>query len=729
MILKKIELSNFMCYSGPNNKFEFEDGINLIIGDNGYGKSKLFDAFYWVMYDQLFDTGRKEFRDTRFMKKQVISDKAIHDAEEGMITAMVAITLQQNERGHEYSLERRYSVRKLSDRIQEEEGSNFTIRKTELGLGTGMILTDEDEVARIKGFVLPDNIKPYMWFQGEQVESIIDFNKDASLTQAINVLSNISQYDGIIEVADSLKEAVDKEYNKKLREQSKDRDKSEQLEAHRKKLVEEIAYHSGQIAKLKDNQSIAEEKSETLLQRVATAEQIRDHANKQQQKQTQLEQVNEDLNEERTFFHKRLFTSKWVLKGTEGLFEKFGEKYGAYEQKKLRLEAELHAKLAQEANMKKAMQTRLPADVPEPIHVQRMLDEEKCLVCDRPAEKGSEPWNKMKELLDRSREEIRDLEEETISKHQFGPELKRLYTNGLSLQPTIRGVDRDIADTRKTIKKYETRSKDLRGDLEKLASAIQSLISDSNLSVDAASNLTHEFSAQKDSVLRFSTESSTLEHSVAQRKRELASINEQLQSLVTGELPAFLLEKVSVLSDLQTVTHATRQRVFKELVSMLENEANQHYSAMTSGNLSARGLIKLKELPNGNYLPELVDEQGSVLMNLNTGNIILIKLATIMAIISARQGTSATNLYTLITDAPMSVFGEDYTLGFCKTVSKVYRQSIIMSKEFYKNLALRDQLMKDPEVKLGKVYMIEPTIPENERSNRNTLATRITKLN
>jgi DNA sulfur modification protein DndD len=62
MILKSIELNNFMCYSGENNKFEFKEGINLIIGDNGYGKSKLFDAFYWVMYDQVFDSNKKQFR-------------------------------------------------------------------------------------------------------------------------------------------------------------------------------------------------------------------------------------------------------------------------------------------------------------------------------------------------------------------------------------------------------------------------------------------------------------------------------------------------------------------------------------------------------------------------------------------------------------------------------------------------------------------------------------------
>ena len=47
MIIEKIELENFMCYEGKNC-FEFSEGINVVIGDNGYGKSKLYDAFYWV---------------------------------------------------------------------------------------------------------------------------------------------------------------------------------------------------------------------------------------------------------------------------------------------------------------------------------------------------------------------------------------------------------------------------------------------------------------------------------------------------------------------------------------------------------------------------------------------------------------------------------------------------------------------------------------------------------
>jgi hypothetical protein len=52
-----------------------------------------------------------------------------------------------------------------------------------------------------------------------------------------------------------------------------------------------------------------------------------------------------------------------------------------------------------------------------------------------------------------------------------------------------------------------------------------------------------------------------------------------------------------------------------------------------------------------------------------------------------------------------------------------------MSKEFYKNKALRDELFRNEEINLGKVYMVTPTIEESERTERNKLATNTKALN
>lgn len=729
MILQSIELNNFMCYSGTN-KFDFTEGINVIVGDNGYGKSKLFDAFYWVMYNQCFDTSMKAFRKTNLLKRLIVSDKAINDIEEGIITTSVILTFHNVQKDSVYILERRYTVKKSDSNIIEDQDSEEIVWQKEMSYLQAREVTDREQIERIKKTILPDNIKPYMWFQGEQVESIIDFNKSDTLTQAINVLSNITRFDNIIAIAEGLKEASTKEFNKKQRDLSSDKGKSGDLELNRQNLVDRIKALELQDLQIKDNLATAEERSEMLLNKIADAQKIREIEAKRKAIESNLKDIQEEYNEEQINLHKKMFTNKWVLKGTENLFQEYSNIYASFEQKKTQQEAQLQAKLDSENAVIIELQSRLPLDVPEPIHVEMMLNAERCMVCDREAPKGSEAWLKMKSLIDRSSAKIKTLEDEDKSIHNFYPDLKKLYQNGLGLSHYINDIDDDINSTYKRIKKLDKKRKSLSEDLTKIELELNSIIVDAALNVSLANNLINDYSAQNDLAKRSMNEINSNSNIITRKKEELKKIEEDLSKLVIGEIPAYLTEKAKVLNEFFDVAYSTRKRVFNKLVHLLEKEANKHYQEMTLGNMSSRGIIKLKELSNGkNYMPELVDEQGNVLLQLNTGNIILIKLATIMAIISARQDSRDTDLYTLITDAPMSVFGEDYTIGFCKTVSLVYRQSIIMSKEFYKNINLREQLLSNPDIKLGKVYLITPSIPENERSNRKNLSTKIEKLN
>ena len=47
MIINKITIRNFRSYYGDNT-FEFKDGLTLIIGDNGDGKTTFFEALEWL---------------------------------------------------------------------------------------------------------------------------------------------------------------------------------------------------------------------------------------------------------------------------------------------------------------------------------------------------------------------------------------------------------------------------------------------------------------------------------------------------------------------------------------------------------------------------------------------------------------------------------------------------------------------------------------------------------
>ena len=55
MKINSITINNFQSYYGEQT-IEFSDGLNLIIGNGGTGKSKLFNAFYWVLFGEIYIT-------------------------------------------------------------------------------------------------------------------------------------------------------------------------------------------------------------------------------------------------------------------------------------------------------------------------------------------------------------------------------------------------------------------------------------------------------------------------------------------------------------------------------------------------------------------------------------------------------------------------------------------------------------------------------------------------
>ena len=49
-IINSISFKNFFNYYGElkDNQYDLEEGVNIIVADNGGGKSKFFNAFLWL---------------------------------------------------------------------------------------------------------------------------------------------------------------------------------------------------------------------------------------------------------------------------------------------------------------------------------------------------------------------------------------------------------------------------------------------------------------------------------------------------------------------------------------------------------------------------------------------------------------------------------------------------------------------------------------------------------
>ena len=84
MIIRKIQIENYLCYY-DNNSFELAVGLNIILGENGEGKTKFFEAIDW-----LFNGENREL-------DKLVSAKKLNETEIGeSFRVRVSMTIEQN---------------------------------------------------------------------------------------------------------------------------------------------------------------------------------------------------------------------------------------------------------------------------------------------------------------------------------------------------------------------------------------------------------------------------------------------------------------------------------------------------------------------------------------------------------------------------------------------------------------------------------------------------------
>ena len=148
MLIKKITIENFQAYNGIH-EIEFSEGLNLIIGKGGKGKSKLFNAFYWVLFGRIYITdigwcdfdGLPQSSRGAMQKHELVNARALSIANIGdTISTSVRLDIE-DDKGDLYTIERSISsVRKQGEEFDSKfswEIGNSKIKAFyEIGTGT-----------------------------------------------------------------------------------------------------------------------------------------------------------------------------------------------------------------------------------------------------------------------------------------------------------------------------------------------------------------------------------------------------------------------------------------------------------------------------------------------------------------------------------------------------------------------------------------------------------------
>jgi DNA sulfur modification protein DndD len=517
------------------------------------------------------------------------------------------------------------------------------------------------------------------------------------------------------------KKVIEKEFIKEQKIKSSNKEITEELVREQSRNQQLLDNLMASFNEKKKRHNESKSKADELLGKIEVAGKIRDIKKEIDLLESRIKEKIEVHDKEKIKYHSRLFTDSWLLKNTQEFFSKYSDKFSTYEKQRISEEANIEAKEQVKQELKKKI--RLPVNVPEPHYLEWMIEKERCLVCDRKAEAGSEPYNKIAELLNLSKNETPTVK--SIFKNNHVNELKKLLHNGLSLSNDIKNVDSRIIHILEHSNKLTEEISLLKNKLNLKNDEYEHLKRATLLSDRVAHDIINEYSIADRRSHEFKKECDDLDDRIKNVQSELDRIESRLNDLSSNFIDKSLVLKKEMISDLAAAAISTRSKVFNDLIKRLEEEANKHYSEMTKNIHSFRGEIRLKLTDSGDYMPEVITSDGRIIVGLNTGNLLLVKLSVVMAIISAKK---ITHNYVLITDAPTSVFGEELTLGFCKTVSKVYKQSIILTKDFYNNKNLLDAINNDNNVNLGHIYEIEPNNVNTDRNKRSDLVIHVNKI-
>jgi DNA sulfur modification protein DndD len=673
MLIKSIKLKNFQCYYGDKHKINFTEGLNIITGSIASGKSKLFDAFYWVLNDKIFVTG-KEWVSTKGLGISLVNDKAKYESQsvddliETSVEIVVKTTAGRNTKPIEYTIRREYLI---SRRTMKDcfDSSTWTTSTPTLTVeyvnhkNSNHEIAQGQEAKEIIENLFPSKISPYIWFQGEALDKLIDFDNKGTLRRAIDYISYVPLYKTMNNIITTVDNKISKTARKEIGKLSGN-----------VKLYNELSRQIEEKKKsIKNNKQLLEDKSITLGERSDQMEEVESAlsalaefpklSEEKIEINNDLININNDI-ERLDIIERKRFSSLWMLYGTKSSLQTAADRLIEFEDHRQSLISKEY---------------ELPEDVPGDVYLNKMLKNELCMICDRPAKKDSEAYNNIKGKLNRK-----------IKPEYLTPENEQINTEVLTFKAKLGSLSRNydsikieiIAHKQKLDDLYEERNI-FKDKLQAVNDDINKLYTKRGIDVSEGAK-THsrkhgEYKTLNEEIRNLNRKIEAYKASLRDAEMQIAKLESEQSKIQRVNTDVNVIEEEIEKYTKYLVNHISEieQKEYNKLIDQIESEANMNFEQITSVNRTIDGKIKIDR---ETFRVLNVNEEGRELQNYNTGHYTLMKMCIINAIISLTNDYKNES-YPFITDAPTSNLDDKATFAYLESISGTFEQSIVITKD------------------------------------------------
>jgi DNA sulfur modification protein DndD len=722
-IINSISFKNFFNYYGDydTTRYEFKEGVNIVVADNGAGKSKFFNAFLWLFYDQILDSDDKKKKNVKDFAVKIISDKAKNETSIGD-KVQTGIKIEYSTGRYKYQIVKSFTATRISEKITDFDSWQITIDDIEIDKTDHLLpkykpVYDAEEKQKIISQLILPTLRQYSFFQGEEVDKMIDFSKKSSIEDAVRTLTNISKYEDIANIVKDIAEKAEKDLNKQTNATSDHNDRLDKAIVFKKELEEKFIQENEKLTEFNTLYESAEQEKNELEQNFANAEKRKELDDKIFDKNRVLKRVKEDYDSFLDGINSKFFDGNfsWITLGFEDSINDFKNNIKEFRQKRYEKRALLNA-----AENPNDYFTLLPVNSPDAVTLDQMIDEEKCYVCNRPAEKGTEAHDYLLKLKNRPNENNTKKE---FVKNDLEDFFGNLQLNAAPFLNKFESIPSSVLRTREKEIELKQRLDKLNSELKALKSQRKDILIAGSES-EGKDNATTIINQYKGSIRRMEQASSRIERlqdTIKDLKSKISTTEKEITNLRPKDIPEGFTINYEISKDLVEATLQAKERVFDKMVSLLEDHANKHFQNLIKYNYIKGGVLRFAKSPSGGISLDYMDDLGNEVPGASEGFQRMKKFAVVMSIISAN---TAQYNYPLLADAPLSAFGKAFNKGFFEAIPDVFPQSIILVKDLYdqdsedKLTDLGQQLMKSDFIKTFYINEVDEESLQIERTTK-----------
>lgn len=718
MIIKEIRINNFRSYYGNDNRFEFSDGLTLILGDNGDGKTTFFEALQWLFNTSLDNGFIEHFSE---MRK---SEMNVGDREE--VSVFMAF-----EHDGEKSVEKSFTVERVG--MSAFKTGAVVYRAYE---------THGAERERVDGKLLINRcyeafIQRFSMFKGESELKV--FDGPTALKELVDKLSDIRKFDKLVEFTESFAEKSYTAYLKEMKSDKKVANQAMNIAAKLKRLETNLAEKKKEIKEKKTSVEVFSTRLNELEEHQETSERLVDLKSRQKTQEEKRNKLKAQI--AMIDYNHALLDRYWILGAFPPILQDFKRKCSALSKERRRQEKNYDQQKAKELGKLEAIKemqgalingaTELPWYLPNQETMEEMINDHICKVCGRPAEEGSDAYLFMVQKLEQYKQHIekearrKELKEEIEQKELFEfNNIEDLHNLSISLsgsnESRISQIACEISDRLELVDRFKNELKNVDHKLqdiqdEKSRLLIQSgNVSEAVLEKDFKDikGLFEQKGRAELRLLELMNELDTMEKCYADLRQELNELNPASSQVKVYQ------EAYRVLNEIAKAFANAKKENLRRFLSDLQEKANEYLEKLSSNDF--HGEVRLVYKADSSTEICLYSTNGSEIKRPSGSQKTVMYISVLFAISDFTQQKRSED-YPLIFDAATSSFGDSKEQSFYNVIDKLNKQCIIATKDFIEKGNVRYSDIESLTCSVYRIKKAEGFDPRNMATVRTTI--------